>query len=131
MDGVVGWPFEYLLRMDPLVLEWEDAVEDLLEVFDDLRESVEGRSCISLLKSLKTFSNPGCICRAIIGKLLSKSLNDRTSFFLTDEEGPESTSPLKGSFGISVRGFKPFNKVGSRAGVILIGSYEPTRGLEM
>lgn len=67
--------------MDPLVLEREDAVEDLRDVFDDFRESVEGRSCISMLKSLNNFSNPGCICRAIIGKLLSSSLNDRTSFF--------------------------------------------------
>lgn len=108
--------------MDPLVLECEDAVEDLREVLDDLRESVEGRSCISLLKSLNTFSNPGCICRAIIGKLLSSSLNDRTSFFWTEEEDPESTCPLKGSFGGVLGGFKPFNKVGRIAGVILIGS---------
>lgn len=73
MDGAVGWPFEYLLRMEPLVLVCEDAVEDLREVFDDLRESVDGRSCISLLNSLNNFSNPGCICRAIIGKLFSRS----------------------------------------------------------
>ena len=122
MDGAIGWPFEYLLRMDPLVLECEDAVEDLREVFDDLRDSVEGRACISLLKSLNTFSNPGCICRAIIGKLLSNSLNDRTSFLLTDEEGPESTCPLKGSFGVLVGFFKSFDKIGRIAGVILIGS---------
>lgn len=121
MDGAAVWPFEYLLRMDPLVLECEDAVEDLREVFDDLRESVEGRSCISLLKSLNTFSNPGCICRAIIGKLLSSSLNDRTSFLLTDEEGPEPPCPPKGSFRVMVRGLNPFNKVGRIAGVILIG----------
>lgn len=106
--------------MDPLVLECEDAVEDLREAFDDLRESVEGLSCISLLNSLNTFSNPGCICRAIIGKLLSRSLNDRTSFFLTDEEGPESVCPLKGSFKTLTGG--PFNMVGRIAGVILIGS---------
>ena len=121
-DGAVGWPFEYLLRMEPLLLECEDAVEDLRETFDDLRESVEGLSCISLLKSLNTFSNPGCICRAIIGKLLSRSLNDRTSFFLTDEDGPESTCPLKGSFKTLTEGFKPLNMVGRIAGVILIGS---------
>ena len=108
--------------MDPLVLGCEDAVEELREAIDDLRDSVEGRSCISLLKSLKTFSRPGCICRAIIGKLLSNSLNDRTSFFLTDEEGPESNCSLGGSFRIFAGGFKPFNKVGTIAGVILIGS---------
>lgn len=122
MDGAVGWPLEYLLRMELLVLECEDAVDDLREVLDDLRESVEGRSCISLLKSLNTFSNPGCICRAIIGKLLSNSLNDRTSFFWTDEDGPESTCPLIGPSGGFPGGFKPFNKVGRIAGVILIGS---------
>lgn len=121
MDGAVGWPFENLLRTDPLALECEDAVEDLRETIDDLRDSVEGRSCISLLNSFKTFSRPGCICRAIIGKLLSKSLNDRTSFFLTDD-GPESTCSLGGSFRILPGGFKPFNKVGRIAGVILIGS---------
>lgn len=107
--------------MEPLVLDNEDAVEDLREVFDDLRESVEGRSCISLLKSLNTFSNPGCICRAIIGKLLSSSLNDRTSFFLTDED-PESTCPLEESFEAPLEVPKLFNKVGMIAGVILIGS---------
>ena len=122
MDGAVGWPFEYLPRIDPLVLECEDAVEDLREVVDDLRESVEGRSCISLLNSLNTFSNPGCICRAIIGKLLSSSLNDLTSFFLTDEEGPESTCSLEGFLEASGGVFKPFNKVGRIAGTILIGS---------
>ena len=95
MDGAAGWPFEYLLRMEPLVLECEDAVEDLREVFEDLRESVEGRSSISLLKFLNTISKPGCICRAIIGKLLSSSLNDRTSLFLSGEEGPESPGPLE------------------------------------
>ena len=107
--------------MEPLVLDSEDAVEDLREVFDDLRESVEDRSCISLLKSLNTFSNPGCICRAIIGKLLRSSLNDRTSFFLTDEEGP-STCPLEISFTVPLGVFKLFNNVGMIAGVILIGS---------
>lgn len=108
--------------MDPLVLECEDAVEDRREVFEDLRTIVGSRSCISLLKSLNTFSNPGCICRAIIGKLLSSSLNDRTSFFWTDEEGPESTCPFKGSLRTFVGGSKPFNKDGRIAGVILIGS---------
>ena len=107
--------------MDPLVLECEEAVEDLRELFDDLRERVEGRSCIALLKSLNTFSNPGCICRAIIGKLLSRSLKDRTSFFLTDE-GPESTAPLRGSFEVLMGGFKPFSSVGRIAGVILMVS---------
>lgn len=108
--------------MEPLVLECEDAVEDLREAFDDFREIVEGLSCISLLKSLNTFSNPGCICRAIIGKLLSNSLNDRMSFFLTDEEGPESACPFKGSFKTLTGGFQPFNMAGRIAGVILTGS---------
>ena len=108
--------------MDPLVFECEDAVEDLRELFDDFRESVDGLSCISWLKSLNTFSNPGCICRAITGKLLSRSLNDRTSFFLTDEEGPESTCPFKGSFEALTGGFKTFNRVGRIAGMIFIGS---------
>lgn len=107
--------------MDPLVLECEEAVEDLRELFEDLREEVEGRSCMALLKSLNTFSKPGCICRAIIGKLLSRSLNDRTSFFLTDE-GPESTAPQRGSFKVLMGGFRPFSNVGTIAGVILIGS---------
>ena len=122
MDGVVGWPFEYLLRMDPLVLECEDAVEDLREVIDDLREVVEGLSCISLTKSLNTFSNPGCICRAIMGKLLSSSLNDRTSFFLTDEGLSESACSPRWSFETFVGEFKPFNELGRTAGVILICS---------
>ena len=108
--------------MEPFVLECEDAVEDLREAFEDLRESVEGRSCICLPKSLNAFSNPGCICRAIIGKELSRSLKDRTSFLLTEEEEDlgSACSP-KGSLRISV-GFKPFDNIGRMAGVILMGS---------
>ena len=108
--------------MDPLVFECEDVVEDLREVTGDLRKGAEGRSCISLLKSVNTFSKPGCICRAIIGKLLSSSLNDRTSFFLTGDEGPGSTRPLKGSLSPLRGGCKPFNKVGTIAAVTLFGS---------
>ena len=122
MDGVVGYPFEYLLRIDPLVLECEDVVEDLREVIDDLREVVGGLSCISLLKSLNTFSSPGCICRAIIGKLLSSSLNERTSFFLTDEVDSEFVCSLGISLESFVEAFKLFNIFGTMAGVILIGS---------
>lgn len=122
MDDTVGKPLEYLLRMDPLALECEDAVEDLRDVIEDLRDVAEGLSCIALLKSLKTFSNPGCIWRAIMGKLLSRSLNDRTSFFLTDEGDSESARSLRRSFETFVGGFKPFSKVGTIAGVILICS---------
>lgn len=122
MDDTVGKPLEYLLRTDPLVLECEDAVDDLRDVIEDLREVVEGLSCIALLKSLKTFSNPGCIWRAIMGKLSSRSLNDRTSFFLTNEGDSESACSLRGSFETFVGDFKRFNNVGTIAGVILICS---------
>ena len=91
-------------------------------MIDDLREVVKGLSCISLLKSLNTFSKPGCICRAIIGKLLSKSLKERTSFFLTDDVDSKACRPLGGSFKAFVGAFRLFKKLGSMAGVILIGS---------
>jgi len=45
----------------------------------------------SLPNSLNSLSSPGCICRAIIGKWFSKSLNDLTSFF----RGKEDIDPFK------------------------------------
>ena len=46
------------------------------------RDGIDGSGFSnSLPNSLNSLSSPGCICRAIIGKWFSKSLNDLTSFF--------------------------------------------------
>ncbi len=115
------WLFEVLLWIDPLLLEEVEAVEDRLEWIELFRDGTDGRSCMFLWKSLNTFSKPGCICRAIMGKLLRSSLKDLMSFLDSKADGgPER--PFEDSFTVAPRGFVPFNKVGTIAGVILIGS---------
>ena len=69
--------------MDPL--DFED-VEDLPECAEFFLEEAFDRSRISSRNSLKTLSNPGCICRAIIGKLLRSPLKVFTSFLSADVE---------------------------------------------
>lgn len=67
--------------MEPLLPDNDDP-EDLREILDEGLAGVGGNGFSnSLPNSLKTLSNPGCICLAIIGKLLSRSLNDLMSFF--------------------------------------------------
>ena len=120
-EGVIICPFEVLLWIDPLLLEEVEAVEDRLEWIELLRDGIDGRSCMFLWKSLNTFSKPGCICRAIIGKLLRSSLKDLMSFLDSKAEGgPER--PIEGSFTVAPVGFVPFNKVGRVAMAGLIGS---------
>ena len=120
-EGAIVWPFEVLLWIDPLLLEEVEAVEDRLERIELFRDGIDGRSCIFLWKSLNTFSKPGCICRAIMGKLLRSSLKDLMSFLDSKaEDGPEG--PFEDSFTVTPVGFVPFNKVGRIAGVSLIGS---------
>ena len=102
-------------------MEEVEAVEDRLEWIELFRDGIDGRSCMFFWKSLNTFSKPGCICRAIIGKLLRSTLKDLMSFLDSKaEDGPER--PFEDSFTVALVGFVPCNKVGSIAGVILIGS---------
>ena len=56
-----------------------------------------------------------------MGKLLRSSLKDLMSFLDSKaEDGPER--PLEDPFTVALVGFVPCNKVGSIAGVTLIGS---------
>lgn len=129
-EGAIVWPFELLLWIDPLLFEEDEAVEDRLEWIELLRDGIDGRSCMFFWKSLNTFSKPGCICRAIMGKLLRSSLKDLMSFLDSKADcGPDR--PLEDSSAVASAGCVPFNKVGRIAGFILIDSYEPRRGFEM
>ncbi len=120
-EGAIVWPFEVLLWIDPLLLEEVEAVEDRLEWIELFRDGIDGRSCMFLWKSLNTFSKPGCICRAIMGKLLRSSLKDLMSF-LDSKAEDGSERPFEDSFTVVPVGFVPFSKVGRTAGVTLIGS---------
>ena len=120
-EGAIVWPFELLLWIDPLLFDEIEVVEDRLEWIELFREGIDGRSCIFLWKSLNTFSKPGCICRAIMGKLLRSSLKDLMSFLDSRADcGPDR--PFEDSSTVAPAGFVPFNKLGRTAGVSLIDS---------
>jgi hypothetical protein len=110
-----------LLWIDPLVLEEVEAVEDRLERIELRREGAAGRSRVFIWKFLNTFSKPGCIWRAIIGKLLRSSLNDFTFFLEPEGEGEPAWSsalPLIAP----IAKLSSLTEFGGMAGVILIGS---------
>ena len=104
-----------------MLLDDVEAVEDRLEWIELFRDGIDGRSCMFFWKSLNTFSKPGCICLAIMGKLLRSSLKDLMSFLdFSADDGPEP--PFEDLSTLAPAGFVPFNKVGRIAGVTLIGS---------
>jgi hypothetical protein len=84
----------------------------------------------TILNSLNSFSRPGCICLAIIGKLFNRSLKDLMSFFLGNivEGVPGSTGEL---IRAGKRGLPSDGSIGRIAGVILTSSNIPSNGLEI
>lgn len=99
-----------------------------LELVDDEGEGSVGRGfSSSLSKSLKRRAKPGCICLAIMGKLLRRSLKDLISFFRGSAADELSVS------GEALTGvaFVTVELPGIVATTVLIVSNEPTSGLEM
>jgi len=78
----------------------------------------------SLVSSRNSRSNPGCICLAIIGKLLRSSEKDLTSFFFGNAV-EEEASFVPDAFALRVRSAAAASSV---AGMIGIDSRVPTSG---
>ena len=76
-------------------------------------------------------SNPSCMCRAIMGKLFSRSLKDLISFLSleVDLSSPALDTPFP--FDESRLPCILWLMAGRMAGGVLIGSGDPTSGLEM
>jgi len=74
-----------LLCIDKGAVSAEETDPRLRELIDDRRELCDGVGgsgfSSSFPNSLNSLSNPGCIWRAIIGKLFKRSPKDLTSFF--------------------------------------------------
>lgn len=110
---------------DPLRRDRMD--RELTDERRELREGVGGSGFSSSLpNSLNSLSRPGCIWRAIMGKWLSKSLNDLTSFF----RGMAAVSGLEElEAAACVAATSLFTS--NVAGIIGAGSHVPMSGFEM
>jgi hypothetical protein len=116
--------------MDMGALPAEDTDPRLRELMDDLRELCEGVGgsgfSSSLPNSLNNLSRPGCICRAIIGKWLRRSLKDLTSFFRGIVEFAPPEEPIAPGCVV------PTSFLSWRvAGIIGVASKVPIKGRDM
>lgn len=119
-----------LLCIDKGAVSAEDTDPRLRELIDDRRELWDGVAgsgfSSSFPNSLNSLSKPGCICRAIIGKWLSRSLKDLTSFFRGIDElaPPEELATADCTLATSLL----FSRV---AGMMGLASHVPIKGRDM